>query len=35
LQGGAGGLPLRPGPLLPLLLTVVFAALVAALLWLG
>ena len=35
LQGGAGGLPLRPGPLLPLLLTVAFAALVAALLWLG
>ena len=32
---GAGMLsPLRPGPLVPLLLTVVFAALVVALLWL-
>jgi len=35
LQGGGGASPLRPGPLVPLVLTVVFAALVGALLWLG
>lgn len=34
LQGAGGALPMRPGPLIPLLLTVLFAALVGALLWL-
>ncbi len=33
LSGAGGGVMMRPGPVIPIVLTVVFAALVAALLW--
>jgi hypothetical protein len=33
LSGAGGGVMMRPGPVIPIVLTVVFATLVAALLW--